>query len=711
MQPLTKTREVSTGGVTDSTSFRISDKNQEKIKAMLREGIYSDKVLAPVREYSANAWDAHRMSGQPERPIKVVIPTYDNPTLTIEDYGPGLSHEQAFTLFTSYGDSTKEGTNDAVGMLGIGSKSGFAYSDTFIVISRHGGKKRTYVAKLDEDEKDSFDLLLEEDWDGPTGLTIQIAMRKEDINEFARKAKEFFQYFTPRPEINVELPPVPPIKSKLQHGIIFDEGEYNYYRTKDTTWIAMMGCVPYKIDLDQLKDQDGKSQISPVFKNTSGLLEFPVGSIQVNVSREGLKYSKVTKQALVAKFGELLDEYVSVMLTEIETETTSNWERRIKAQQLIRLGLTDKEIGDWADTNFRFKDTVTFDIPRDLLFRSNFCLVRRNAPEDHNIWNYHSLEQQTQLLITPKEVMEDGPDGKRVKVDPPRKYTWAEIEVELQKVLIDNKLDGIPIKDLTEFEYYIPPPPPPKVKAKRISGPKNMKHVKRVFKLVDPPKSVNKLSDHWEVADITPSQDDVYVIISEFQETTGLSTPNERIKDLELAKIFGITLPPIYGYKSTEKNPVDSAKVVGIHYLEWRRKFHASLRQHHTVKWLIENYQWLKIPLPYSGTHPEYPQKVITDLKKALGDKHIIPTLFSKALAVREKGLNREMEGRRIRTLTEYGILPKGYLSEAEKMIIEIKKRYPLLEGAEFQVLWARSRARHWRQYIRLIDNKKGNTP
>ena len=71
---------------------------------------------------------------------------------SVRDYGPGLSHDDMFRVFTRYGRSTKRDSNEVVGMLGIGSKSGFAYADTFTVVSRHGGRVRTYVAALDESE-------------------------------------------------------------------------------------------------------------------------------------------------------------------------------------------------------------------------------------------------------------------------------------------------------------------------------------------------------------------------------------------------------------------------------------------------------------------------------------------------------------------------------------------------------------------------------
>ena len=51
--------------------------------------------------------------------------------------------------FLLAGASTKRGSNLAVGTLGIGRLSGFAYGDSFVVESRHGGVCSTYVAVID----------------------------------------------------------------------------------------------------------------------------------------------------------------------------------------------------------------------------------------------------------------------------------------------------------------------------------------------------------------------------------------------------------------------------------------------------------------------------------------------------------------------------------------------------------------------------------
>ena len=48
-----------------------------------------------------------------------------------------------------YGESTKRGTNEQIGQLGLGSKSAFAYGDNFIINSYVKGTKTTYNAFID----------------------------------------------------------------------------------------------------------------------------------------------------------------------------------------------------------------------------------------------------------------------------------------------------------------------------------------------------------------------------------------------------------------------------------------------------------------------------------------------------------------------------------------------------------------------------------
>ena len=120
MQPQVETRSVTARGAETVGAFGMKAENSAHIFNILRSTLYSNKVLAVLREYSANAWDEHRAAGIPDRPIKVVLPTALEPTLRVRDYGRGLSEQQVFEVYTQYGSSTKRGDDLTVGALGIG---------------------------------------------------------------------------------------------------------------------------------------------------------------------------------------------------------------------------------------------------------------------------------------------------------------------------------------------------------------------------------------------------------------------------------------------------------------------------------------------------------------------------------------------------------------------------------------------------------------
>ena len=82
---------VESSGVQSEAFFNIKDSNVAHIFGILRNKLYSDKPLAIIREYCTNAFDAHIEAGIPERPIEVSFPTAFKNTLTIRDFGKGLS--------------------------------------------------------------------------------------------------------------------------------------------------------------------------------------------------------------------------------------------------------------------------------------------------------------------------------------------------------------------------------------------------------------------------------------------------------------------------------------------------------------------------------------------------------------------------------------------------------------------------------------------
>jgi len=166
-----------------SLDFGIDENSFEVIIDILRNKLYEFKIRTLVQEYMCNARDAHREINQ-TKPIEVTAPTVFEPTFTVKDYGPGLSPERVKEVFVKYCASTKRGSNNETGGYGIGSKSAWAYTSAFVIITRYLNQKYTYYAHLGDTNIGQLDLVSCEYTNEPNGTEVQIAVANSDIKEF-----------------------------------------------------------------------------------------------------------------------------------------------------------------------------------------------------------------------------------------------------------------------------------------------------------------------------------------------------------------------------------------------------------------------------------------------------------------------------------------------------------------------------------------------
>lgn len=673
MQPMTKHREVSTDGIQESVEFGISFKDQAHIKSILRDTLYSDKVLAVLREYSSNAWDAHRMVGKGDVPVSITLPTSTEHTLTIKDYGPGLSKQDVFTVFTQYGASTKRSTNDAVGMLGIGSKSGFAYTDSFTIVSRHGGVATTYVAHLDEDENDALSVLSEEPCGEDTGLTVIIAVKAADVIEFRAKAHELFRHFIPQPEINLTLPQ--PVSRDYLMGS-FSSNSY--------AWYAIMGCVPYKIDLDQLKN------IYPGFWKTGGYLFCNIGDLQVSASREALKYSEATKNALETQFELFLDEYVKDLLSKIETGV-NDWEKRLIANKLNRFSVVDESISDWGG-DILFESPISFSVGK---FDKTYFSIDENrrlvkcTPVPKGTFRKHYQFALKDLSINPRR-----------NKDTQELYSWDEINQELETFLDKNKLRGIPIVELSELPYD---PPSPRIRKSSKNSTTNKKHHATKYELLSAKESNSqwKASDNWKVAEDPQDYDnDVYVVIRSYRAYDSFLSDVDSLKSIY--KFCGLTVPKIYGYKDRVNKRINPSKLKGTTFQEWLPKALKALPIA-SIHAYILSYGWDQRQTCYL-TFEEY-QRV----EKLLGDSPVTDFAYScyfsshtyhtyESIRLLDQHLNLNYVDRYNSKAT-----PRSHAYTSR--LLRLTKLYPLWNKHSLRELLGDTNPTNtWVQYIKIMD-------
>ncbi len=257
----------------------------------LLAGLYSKREDSIVREVLCNAYDAQKSIGV-TAPVVIEAPSALSPVLKIRDKGPGMSKETVFRVYASYGTSTKGGSNEQTGGMGVGAKAVFCYTDTFTVISCYDGMESTYVAYADgETGIPRIDLMATVPCPASkTGVEVQVPVQLNDIETFNTAISWNGQFH----------PVAPVVVGGASVEVVFDTMPI----TLDLTpygapgWTAypgwtgehgvVMGSVFYP--LTQELPQIGL----PV------LYEAPMGSVRFAPSREALKYDEVTVANLKA---------------------------------------------------------------------------------------------------------------------------------------------------------------------------------------------------------------------------------------------------------------------------------------------------------------------------------------------------------------------------------------------------------------------------
>jgi len=336
-----RTIESHSAGIVAANKFSIQQSS--KMFKILSDSLYSDKVMAVIRELSCNANDSHVASGN-QNPFKVILPTASNPTFMVRDYGTGLSQEDMENLYTTYGASNKNDSNDFVGCLGLGSKSPFAYTKSFTTASYFNGKKYTYIAAIDESGVPTLNLFNTSNTSEPNGLEISFAVKQYDFQEFTDKAKRIFHYFRSKPLLVGGLDNNLKDHKYSNTNIVLsgedwrvcrlnNDNQYfpNSYHKIDSGIVAIMGNIAYPVQTAQIVGQDKeempdhiqkwnrafqkadidswKSFVSEIL--SSGLyleLDFNIGQLEMDVSREGLQYTKDVIKELRKKTQEIYME-------------------------------------------------------------------------------------------------------------------------------------------------------------------------------------------------------------------------------------------------------------------------------------------------------------------------------------------------------------------------------------------------------------------
>lgn len=296
-----ETESVKVGDMSEKTFGILAN---EKMFGILSSKIYSDKVKAPIRELMCNAYDAHVIVGKSNVPFFVQVPTRENPVFAVEDKGPGMDAYEIEELYTTYGFSSKTASNRFVGCLGLGSKSPFAYTDMFTIVSRKAGRQYNYQCMIENGMPKliKFD---EIDTTEPSGLRVEFNVQPGDIWKFQNTVAEISQPFKVRPETNLPHMQIQEYP-EFVHGLSFGSASYN---------CVLMGNVLYHYNLSDFQNKtSGYEELSQRFKSVSVVIKANIGDIDISVSRETVEMTEKTIDFILKRY----EDFTSKVLADFK---------------------------------------------------------------------------------------------------------------------------------------------------------------------------------------------------------------------------------------------------------------------------------------------------------------------------------------------------------------------------------------------------------
>lgn len=288
---------------------------------MLSDGLYSDKISSILRELGSNAVDSHTAAGKADVPFEVKLPTQIDPEFYVRDFGVGLTEAEVYDLYLTYFSSSKQASNDFIGGFGIGSKSPFAYTDSFNVTVAKDGTRIAFAVYLDHDAPKVVKLLEEPatpEW--PSGLQVGFAVRPEDFRAFSEKASEVYAWFKVPPQVlgDCSFERASPALTFPHATVLKQAAGQNGHCS-----VRVGGCR-YFIDKRAIPSGDNLTATA-ILNNQAIVLEAEIGKVALTGSRESISYDAKgeTQQYLVSLAAAAYEDLVAYALSPLDDAALS----------------------------------------------------------------------------------------------------------------------------------------------------------------------------------------------------------------------------------------------------------------------------------------------------------------------------------------------------------------------------------------------------
>lgn len=314
---------VSNTDESDDIKIIVDLKKSSKLFSILLDN-YKNARAAILREYTSNSWDAHKEINSDE-PVIINIDSDDGGDyIEFVDKGIGMTDTFIKKTFSQLLKSTKSSSNEQIGMFGIGSKCGLAYTDQFNITTVKDGFKNQYLVYREGTGSPVITPMSQERCNDHSGTTIKIYIKDERVEDpdyrwgtisqtklFAQLASKELSFFD-NVIFNFKGYEINQFNSSYNGGKILEgndkEGKTLWkFRTSSQysdEFHIVLGKVCYAIDWKEIGLEPIKVAVGVVFE---------LGAFMVNLTRESIIYSdeskKVIRDRVLLVKQSLIDEY------------------------------------------------------------------------------------------------------------------------------------------------------------------------------------------------------------------------------------------------------------------------------------------------------------------------------------------------------------------------------------------------------------------
>lgn len=291
-----------------SQKFGVSD--DPMLMSMLSTGLYANPHRTMIQEIIFNAWDAHRMGNCQDTPIDIYV--NENSGFIVRDYGPGIHPDAMTEIYCIYGNSTKRNDQNQTGGFGLGSKSPFAYTETFTVTSMHGGKKSMYLVKrVSEDNNGGpgMTAIISGADTEESGLMVTVPLKSErDKQKTYTYLKEILFLSGIKANIHYEGE----AEVELVESISVPPNTYLTDNQAKYTITALYGGVHYEIpDTDEYHTEyKFLRKLSQYTGNF--VISFPPDSLTPLPNREGLNLSEKSIESIQVQLERIYEQFRAI---------------------------------------------------------------------------------------------------------------------------------------------------------------------------------------------------------------------------------------------------------------------------------------------------------------------------------------------------------------------------------------------------------------